>query len=129
MLFMDWQEYGVLLEKLAMQISVSQENNFDCIVGIPRGGLPVAVYLSHHLKVEMFGKIPGEELIGKKILLVDDISDRGDTLKEWVERLESAGNEVTTATVAYKKTSKFRPSFYAEEIDKWIVFPYEVGKD
>src|ERR1700712_2326413 len=68
----------------------------DFVIGIGRGGLVPAVYLSHLLKLPMLSidhsaKVPGfaDELLGKvakksaagtRLLFVDDINDSGGTI-------------------------------------------------
>jgi hypoxanthine phosphoribosyltransferase len=123
-----WEEYGCLLRRLSVGIEVATgKGKFDVVVGIPRGGLPVAVFMSHHLELPMK---PIEEVNGKRVLLVDDISDKGDTLRCHVKELESRENTVWTATIFYRNTSSYRPTFFLTTIkdDRWIVFPYESSK-
>jgi hypoxanthine phosphoribosyltransferase len=73
------------------------QTKYDCIIGLKRGGLIPAVYLSHHLCVPMYVADVSHELSkgdnldwhdtilpeikpGSKILIVDDILDSGYTL-------------------------------------------------
>jgi hypoxanthine phosphoribosyltransferase len=71
------------------------------------------------------------ELSGKKVLIVDDISDTGESLtlaKNYV--LSQNPAEVKTATLLTIKGSRFRPDYYAEEIEwAWIVFPWNFVED
>ena len=41
---MDWEQFGIMIDKLAKQIKDSGEQ-FEGIYGVPRGGLPIAVAL------------------------------------------------------------------------------------
>ena len=57
----------------------------------------------------------------KKILIVDDISDSGQTLKYY----KKAG--YTTATLDVRSTTITKPDYYVNWIDNadWIVYPWE----
>lgn len=77
------------------------ENNYDCIIGLKRGGLVPAVYLSHKFNIPMYVaditniKSNGDNVEwhddilpeiepGKRILLVDDILDSGHTMYDCI---------------------------------------------
>jgi len=68
------------------------------------------------------------------LLIVDDVHDKGITIKSLVEELSKRSrantpNNIKVATVYYKpnrnKTNRV-PDFYVHETDKWIVFPHEL---
>ena len=64
----------------------------------------------------------------KTVLLIDDISDRGNTFsyaKNYVK--EMIGGTVVTMSIILKPKSKFVPDYYHELVDqdKWVVFPWE----
>ena len=94
------------------------------VTGVPRGGLIPAVLISHKFKIPFIGleaakTLPGE--LKKQVLVIDDISDSGNTLKQ-IER-----HNFITATLAVRNTSDFIPSMHGEFIkdDRWMVFPWE----
>jgi hypoxanthine phosphoribosyltransferase len=93
---------------------------YKYVYGIPRGGLMVAVYLSHELEIELIMdlmEVVFEE--NSDILIVDDLTDTGKTLKEYYQY---------DCAVLYKKPrSTVKPKFFIEETadDTWLVFPYE----
>ena len=118
----------------------------DTIVGISRGGLVPARFMSDFLlipdikiisagfylgpkkKMEMpiiytsFGK----EMVNKSVLLVDDVADTGETLTAVKNHILRKGAEEVYVAVIYKKPwSKTDIDFYARETDAWIVFPWE----
>jgi len=125
----------------------------DYIVGIVRGGLVPAVYLSHKLKIPMvtvawntrdntrFGNehncwIPEDINNGTKVLLVDDIVDGGDTIKELLEDWNSAIHDelkldnLRIAAMYYNTQQPVKVDFYDRTIDRgddarWVVFPWE----
>jgi len=85
------------------------------IYGIKRGGYVPAVYLSHLLDLPIAGAPD------KCSLIVDDISDSGETLIPY----KNAG--YTIATIYYYRKSIVRPDIWVyEKKDKWIQFPWEV---
>lgn len=112
-LYLSWDDIGILVEDLCDTIATSG-SQIKSITGIKRGGLIPAVMISHKLN------IPYTDRINKDTLVVDDICDTGETLKNKV-----AGY---TATLHYKKTACFTPDFYSKEVGtEWIVYPWERG--
>jgi len=62
----------------------------------------------------------------KKVLLVDDVSDSGLTLEFAIQAISLyMPMEIKTATLYMKPWTRLVPDFYAEEVDKWVVFPWE----
>lgn len=105
-----WEQFGSSLNILLSRIP---KNKYKYIFGIPRGGLIIAVWLSHQLKLPLIHQMfPHSE-----ILIVDDIADTGKTLKVF--------EAWDTATLYYKPRSEIIPTYYAVETSDWIVFPYE----
>lgn len=125
--------------------------SFDSIVAIIRGGVFVADPLTRIFKAKELCSISaksykGEQQgelehsgvatiygLGKKVLLVDDLVDSGDTMFKLTELLKvKYGVEEVKTAVMYKKTcSKVKPDFCAEIVGRktWIVFPYEKYDD
>ena len=88
---------------------------FDGVWGPARGGLPLAVCLSHRLNLPFLLKPKS-----KNTLIVDDIADTGKTLKKF------AGKGYFIATWFYHRQSKVVPQVWIrEKKDDWIVFPWE----
>jgi xanthine phosphoribosyltransferase len=138
-IYVDWIKFQRDCELLAAKIKISGQQ-FKSIVAITRGGLFVAGALSYLLDIKEVQTLHIEsydshdkkgkvKLFSKGIdfedcLLVDDLTDTGDTLQcvlDWqLVNIPSA--------VLYKKlNSVFEPTFWAEEFnDDWIVFPWDV---
>lgn len=109
--YLNWGDIDLLVENLCRIITASGKQ-IKSVTGIERGGLIPAVMISHRLNIPYVGKI------NKDTLIVDDICDTGETLKNSIA--------LYTATLHYKPTSSFTPDFYAKEVGQdWIVYPWE----
>ena len=90
--YIAWAEYGSLTEALAEKVR-SSGKAFDLVVGIARGGIPVAMVVSDYLGVKIDtiivksysgiakrGSIkilstPTKDNKGRRVLLVDDLRE------------------------------------------------------
>lgn len=138
-----WDHFHTLVGKIKRKVQTTP----NIIVSIGKGGSIPGVILAEmfecnnlNLGLKSYkGETRGEihEYQGIKcfdglrdanILIVDDIADSGETLKYAVSKLKGNGCEsVQTASVFYKPCSKFKPDYFAEEVDEkvWIVQPWE----
>lgn len=69
---------------------------------------------------------------GKKVLIVDDITDTGDTLKLSVGYVQSLNpSEIKTAVLQHKTCSSFVPDFYGQKVIRWrwIIYPWARYED
>ena len=108
---MSWDDINILVDDLCSTISKSGVR-IKSVTGIERGGLIPAVMISHKLGIPYVTKI------NKSTLVVDDICDTGETLKNTVG--------CYTATLHYKSTASFTPDFFSKEVGtEWIVYPWE----
>ncbi|MEK6659530.1 MAG: phosphoribosyltransferase family protein [Campylobacterota bacterium] len=118
---------------------------FDAIVAIARGGLALSHAMAEGLNIREVQSIRTELYDGSikreritvsgrcefkgvnRVLVVDDISDSGDTLKAVMQYLKSEFKEIEfkSATLFYKKTSIYEPDFWVNEADDWIDFFWE----
>ena len=144
--YISWTEYGNLADALAEKIR-STGQVFDLVIGIARGGIPVAMVVSDHLDVKIdFINVKSytdvgervkpkilttiiEHITGKRVLVVDDLVDGGETM-ETVTRYLDAEKPYTmkTAVLFTKPWSAFVPDFSLQTVDTWVVFPYERGE-
>jgi len=141
-----WKHVYDMLLRLANKI---RNDNLqpDVIVGVSRGGWVPARLLSDFLenpnlanaRVEYYKGINETEksprltqflstdVRGKTVLVVDEVADRGESLKLAKEHASEQGaRNVKTATIYCKPWSKFKPDYYGEETGRWIVFPWEI---
>lgn len=93
------------------------------VYGIPRGGCCIAVLFSHLLNIEYLT----EPRSG--CLIVDDISDTGNTLLQYKDY------QCTTFTAVAKEVSKMVPDYCGmfipkedKHTDAWVAFPWESPK-
>ena len=140
-----WDRVYEMLIDMALQIRKSGFKP-DVIVGVSRGGWAPGRILSDllenthtvNLKIEFYvgiGKTArrpivtqpiGDDLSGKRVLVVDDVSDTGESLKVALEHmLEKGASGVKTVTIYFKPHSTFKPDFFAESTSEWIIFPWE----
>lgn len=114
--YLKWSEFDELINKLADSL---KPLGFKSIFGIKRGGYVPAVILSHKLGIDFVD----ESSIDENTLIVDEIVDSGNTLKDI--RKDYPGSKV--ACVDFRKTSSLKPDFYVRilENDDWIVYPWE----
>jgi len=111
MRLLSWHDFGAAVERIAQLVG---DRRFSGIHGIPRGGLVLAVALSHRLELPLLREPqPG-------CLVVDDVYETGRTLAPYRD-LEGATLLVWI--------SKAEPLWWqAVEVDpspEWIVFPWE----
>ncbi len=109
-----WNEFDADIKKLAQKIKRSKKH-FSAVWGPARGGLPVAVCLSHALDLSL-AKRPTDT----SVLIVDDIADTGRTLNAYAKR------GFFIATLFYHKQCLYVPGLWLHEKgDRWVVFPWE----
>jgi hypoxanthine phosphoribosyltransferase len=106
-----WQDFERAVDAI---VERCQGQRFCGVHGIPRGGLVLAVTLSHRLDLPLLSSAqPG-------CLLVDDVYETGLTLEPYREL------EHCTAVVWL---SKVEPQWWqaveVTESNEWIVFPWE----
>jgi len=146
-----WNRFHALSRKLARKVRESGYRP-DTIVAIGRGGYMPGRILSDFLDVMDLACIKVEhyhaakkdreavvrypltaDLSGRRVLLVDDVSDSGDTFDVALPHLACRGTpaEVRTAVLHHKVTSSYVPDYYAKKVLKWrwIVYPWAVAED
>jgi hypoxanthine phosphoribosyltransferase len=146
-----WQAFYGLAQQLARIIHTAWFRP-DMIVAIGRGGYMPARVLSDYLNVFDLAAIKIEhyrgaqrqamasvryplsaDISGRHVLLVDDVSDSGETFDVAVQHLREHGEpaELRTAVLHHKRVSRFVPDYYAEELVnwRWIIYPWALIED
>ncbi len=109
--YFSWCEFDNSVKYIANECKYLE---FSGIYGVPRGGLCLAVALSHKLKINLISEPK------KNSLIVDDIYETGNTLNNFKD-IEGA--------MFYVLFSKITPTWWNTVImsdkNEWIVFPWE----
>ena len=72
------------------------------------------------------------DIKGTKVLVIDDVTDTGETLQVTTDYLKGfEPREIRTGVLQHKTCSAFEPDYYAEVISewRWIVYPWAVFED
>ena len=151
----NWEQLDLLARKLYLMIQ-NDGFKPEIILGISRGGWIPARLLSDMyeasfplrqekinsvlatMQIQFYTGISethsrpiisqdvGVDIHRKRILLVDDLADTGESLKVALDYLDFKNpNEVRIATLLYKHWSAVKPHYYVEEVTEWVVFPHE----
>ncbi len=146
--YIDWAEYGRMASAFSRKISAKRKR-FDLVIGIARGGVPLAMVIADKLGVKVdiinvksYTGIGKEErtkprilstltdgIKGGRILLVDDLVEHGDTMKlvsAYIRKRKP--KELRTAVLFKKPWSKFEPDYFLRKVDRWVVFPWDKGE-
>ncbi|MDQ7043233.1 MAG: phosphoribosyltransferase family protein [Sulfurimonas sp.] len=130
------------INKLLGQLASSE---FEVILGVARGGLCMAHCVAEGLdlrdvqsiRTELYDDtIKREEITlvancdfkdKKRVLVVDDIADSGETLQAVMNYLEKNFQDIEfkSATLFYKKSSLYEPHYWINEANEWIEFFWE----
>lgn len=138
-----WHDIHVACYNLAHQV---RQYDIDYVIGITRGGLIPAVIISHILNKPVLPidyssqqgngddkraavslpAVPNpEDLTYQTLLIVDDICDSGNTMKEVRKHYNSGTDIVMTAALYHKKGLVDYSAHQLQPNDPWVVFPWE----
>ena len=114
--FVTWNVIDEAVTDIAFNIK-NTNKDFKGVYGIPRGGLILAVMLSHKLDIPL---IMSEDDLDENSIIIDDIADTGKTLLDFVEY------ESYVVTIHEHEQSLIKPDYSViDKGDKWIVYPWE----
>lgn len=153
-----YDEFQQGIDAIALQME-SLDFKPDYIIGVVRGGAVPAVYLSYRLKVPVvliqwslrdkglnyMGNQSvtyiGEDLQkGAKILLIDDIVDSGETVRQLIQDWQECSyghmpmDNLRIASLFYNPQQNIAVDFFHRIIDRrqddrFVVFPWEGSDD
>jgi uncharacterized protein len=144
-LHLSWDDVQRLMEIVAGKIEASGFRP-DIIIAISRGGFDPARILCDQLNIRRLASVQVEaydgmvkrpepvvvlpvnaDLVGKKALVVDDVSDSGASIKKARDHIKEKGaSDVRIATIHIKPWSQFIPDYYSASVDEWVVYPWEL---
>ena len=157
-LYVSWDDYHNKTEELAIKVH-NDGWEFNQVVCIAKGGMrvgdvfarifdvPLAILSVESYKGEGIKNKRGaitfsrdlaktSPNIGSKVLLVDDLSDSGVTLKKSIDWLEHfygfyLEEPIRTAVLFHKSVSTFEPNYYIDYLEDspWIHMPFEKYED
>lgn len=150
-----WSDIDAICKKLAATI----EGHFDIVVCILRGGAIPGVIIANELniqevlaiKVIQKGQVSGAgqgngayepdkgvilvplndtDLEGRRVLVVDDVLDSGESAKLVLEEVGKRKPAIVKLAVMQKKSySKIEPDFYVEVKSNWLFYPWMSSRE
>ncbi|OZC57508.1 phosphoribosyltransferase [Rhodococcus sp. 06-621-2] len=140
-----WETFGFASRELTRSI-VDSGFEPEIVIAIARGGLIPAGAIAYAMGIKAAGTLNVEfysdveetlpdpvvleplldtdAIVGKRLLVVDDVADSGRTLALVVELLKKHTDEVKSAVIYTKPQSIIAPDFSWRETELWINFPW-----
>ncbi|MFL0413991.1 phosphoribosyltransferase family protein [uncultured Sphingomonas sp.] len=147
--FISHDAFAADVRALAAALTATPDWQPSLLIGMGRGGLVPAVYLSHAADLPMIScdlsshatafadatlaRLAERTRDGTRLLFVDDINDSGRTiglLRRRLSDFDAAPGSVRFATLLDNEVSAERVEYCARTIDRrvvkdWFVFPWE----
>ncbi|MFN8487320.1 MAG: hypothetical protein U0350_06985 [Caldilineaceae bacterium] len=145
--YLTWHETEELVTKLVFQLNTP----YDSILALSRGGIIPGGMIAEALKMKeiltaavLFTDNPSQVVLnwprflqfppdsylaGRKILVIDNLWNRGRTILAAKGRIEAAGGFPETAVLHWKQQSSHypdqAPDFYGEVTEDFIHYPWQ----
>ena len=147
LIVLTWEQVDRLVASLAESVG----RNYDVVLAISRGGLVPAGMLAYRLDLReilvasvefyrsdgsmhnapQFLHFPDAVLLnGRRVLVVDEVWETGETMTAVLARVRDAGGNVSSAVLHYKPGRSRvagHPDHWADEVEDWIRYPYKAG--
>jgi xanthine phosphoribosyltransferase len=141
-----YYSYELFIKDTQVLVDKCREFEPEILLAVARGGLTLShlmaqamdmrnlytlnsIHYEGELKLDTFNifNIP-DVSHAKRVLIVDDIVDSGETMREILNVLNEKFPKVEfkLATLFYKKTAILKPDYYVREANEWIDFFWEV---
>lgn len=144
-IFPSWDEIEVLADKLVRELA----DGYEVVLVITRAGVFPASFLSERLELRnitatsvifytdlgetldepRFLNFPADAALrDRRVLIIDEVWDTGQTMSAVRRRVEAAGGHPTVAVLHYKPTHSVvddKPDVWAAETDRWVVYPWD----
>lgn len=140
-LVVEWPLFGELSRGLALKVARAYRP--DVVVGIATAGVvpgavvaamlgrdfhSILVSRKYHAEAEretpaVFGEAP-PQVLNRRVLLVDETCDGGDTMRLAISALQFAG-AVEVRTAVCFRTGKYEPDYHAIATESAVVLPWD----
>jgi hypoxanthine phosphoribosyltransferase len=133
----DWPFFGELCRGLALKVTRDYEP--DLVVGIARAGvIPGAIIASimrcdfasitttrlHEGEAPALVSLPTLSPKGRKVLLVDETCDSGDTMRLAASVMKEEGAQALKTAVSFR-CGVYKPDFWALQTGAFIILPWD----
>ena len=139
-----YEDSNLLVKKIKEDTLKSEP--FDIMLGVARGGLVLAYYIASKINISKFYTIrlksynemkqneieiiqepPWEKMKGKKVLVIDDLIDQGNTAKFVMNllKIHQIENYKFAVLADKQKNPNIKPDYFIKHIKKWILFFWE----
>ncbi len=144
-LSLSWSEVEECTSDLAE--SIKQAYIPESILAVLKGGAVIGALLADRLKIsrlytigvrsyrhvaskgsiEVYQQPPEESISGRRVLVVDDIVDTGQTLTAIHSILKQYKPSILkTASLLLKEHSGYTPDYYVKTVQGWVFYPWEL---
>jgi hypoxanthine phosphoribosyltransferase len=139
---LSWELFGELCRVLALR--AARDFDPEVVIGIATAGVLPAAVIASVLQVDFYSlKISRREqgavvhsyprllsdaprqARGRRVLLVDEITTSGDTLRLALAAVRDVGPEEVRTATSFVKPGGYRPDYHALETESLIVFPWD----
>jgi hypoxanthine phosphoribosyltransferase len=137
---LSWADFDRHVQRLAL----AARTNFrpSAVVGLVHGGVFVGGAIASALQVDFYPvrvshrsrdhqeaagglfELP-RDLLGRRVLIVDDIAASGDSLEFAVRLARDRGVKHLATAALVARPGRYRPDFSALESDQFFVFPWD----
>lgn len=142
---LSWMQFDTAVQSLARQVHHSFRP--EVVVGVAHGGVFVGGVLASALQCEfypvrisrrsrdkqvrrsprMYGAMP-DELKGRRVLIVDDVSASGDTFELAVDLARKAGAKETKTACLVSRKGGYSPDWSLFHTEEFMVFPWDYAQ-
>lgn len=137
---LSWADFDRLVQRLALAAKTSFRPS--AVVGLVHGGVFVGGAIASALQVDFYPvrvshrsrdhqeaagglfELP-RDLLGRRVLIVDDIAASGDSLEFAVRLARDRGVKHLATAALVARPGRYRPDFSALESDQFYVFPWD----
>lgn len=139
---LSWEMFGELCRALALR--VAREYDPEVVVGIARAGVIPAAVIASILRLDFYSmkitRREGDTVVrerpevlsaapiqarGRRVLLVDEITSSGDTLRLGLAACRDTNPRELRAAACFVRPMGYKPDYFALETDQTIIFPWD----